>query len=42
MLSPDSKVKNPHVYLSQEQVHALAAASKYPALVLVLAYCGIR
>ena len=36
------KVKKPHVYLGHEQVHALAAASKYPALVLVLAYCGIR
>jgi integrase len=36
------KVKKPHVYLSHEQVHALAIASKYPALVLVLAYCGIR
>lgn len=36
------KVKKPHVYLSHEQVHALAEASKYPALVLVLAYCGIR
>lgn len=36
------KVKKPHVYLSHEQVHVLAAASKYPALVLVLAYCGIR
>jgi integrase len=36
------KVKKPHVYLSHEQVHALASASKYPVLVLVLAYCGIR
>lgn len=36
------KVKKPHVYLSHEQVHALAVASKYPGLVLVLAYCGIR
>jgi integrase len=36
------KVKKPHVYLSHEQVHELAAASKYPGLVLVLAYCGIR
>ena len=36
------KVKKTHVYLSHEQVHALAAASKYPALVLVLAYCGLR
>lgn len=36
------KVKKPHVYLSHEQVHALAAASKHPTLVLVLAYCGLR
>lgn len=36
------KVKKTHVYLSHEQVHALAAASKHPALVLVLAYCGLR
>lgn len=36
------KIKKPHVYLSHEQVHALAAASKYPTLVLVLAYCGLR
>ncbi len=36
------KVKKPHIYLSHEQVRALAAASKYPGLVLVLAYCGIR
>lgn len=36
------KVKKPHVYLTHEQVHALAAASKYPALVLTLAYCGLR
>lgn len=36
------KLKKPHVYLSHEQVHALAAASKYPTLVLVLAYCGLR
>ncbi|WP_367645986.1 tyrosine-type recombinase/integrase [Paenarthrobacter ureafaciens] len=36
------KTKKPHVYLSHEQVHSLAAASKYPALVLVLAYCGLR
>lgn len=41
-VSLPSKVKKPHVYLSHEQVHALAAASKYPALVLVLAYCGLR
>lgn len=36
------KVKKPHVYLSHEQVHLLAAESKYPALILVLAYCGLR
>lgn len=36
------KVKKPHVYLSHDQVHEMAAASKYPGLVLVLAYCGIR
>lgn len=36
------KVKKPHVYLSHEQVHALAAESKHPGLVMVLAYCGIR
>lgn len=36
------KVRKPHIYLNHEQVHALAAASKYPALVLVLAYCGLR
>jgi integrase len=36
------KVKKPHVYLSHDQMHGLAAASKYPTLVLVLAYCGLR
>lgn len=36
------KTKKPHVYLSHEQVHDLAAASKYPALILTLAYCGLR
>ncbi|WP_026550565.1 site-specific integrase [Arthrobacter sp. Br18] len=36
------KTRKPHVYLSHEQVHELAAASKYPALVLTLAYCGLR
>ncbi|MGM9474348.1 tyrosine-type recombinase/integrase [Pseudarthrobacter sp. YS3] len=36
------KVKKPHVYLSHDQVHELAVASKYPTLVLVLAYCGLR
>ena len=32
------KVKKPHVYLSHDQMHELAAASKYPVLVMVLAY----
>ncbi|VXC38858.1 Site-specific integrase [Arthrobacter sp. 9AX] len=41
-ISLPRKVKKPHVYLSHEQVHTLAAASKYPTLVLVLAYCGLR
>lgn len=36
------KARKTPVYLSHEQVHALAAASKYPALMLTLAYCGIR
>ncbi|MHA7271608.1 tyrosine-type recombinase/integrase [Arthrobacter sp. HLT1-20] len=36
------KVKKPHTYLTHEQVHSLAMASKYPALVLTLAYCGLR
>ncbi|MFF0943721.1 tyrosine-type recombinase/integrase [Kocuria sp. CPCC 205300] len=36
------KTRKAHVYLSHEQVHAVAEASKYPALVLVLAYCGLR
>ncbi|WP_343212860.1 site-specific integrase [Arthrobacter sp. H20] len=36
------KVKKQHVYLSHEQIHRLAEESKYPTLVLVLAYCGIR
>jgi integrase len=35
-------VKKPHVYLSHDQVHELAAASKYPVLVLVRAYCELR
>ncbi|WP_394163365.1 tyrosine-type recombinase/integrase [Galactobacter valiniphilus] len=30
------------VYLSHEQVHAIAEAAKYPAVVRVLAYCGLR
>ncbi|MGP9838034.1 site-specific integrase [Arthrobacter sp. 179] len=36
------KVKKAHVYLSHEQVHELAAVSKYPLLVRTLAYCGLR
>lgn len=36
------KQRKPHVYLSHQQVHALADASRYPTLVLVLAYCGLR
>ncbi|MFJ3958900.1 hypothetical protein [Arthrobacter sp. NPDC090010] len=36
------KVKKPHVYLNHAQAHDLAGASKYPALVLLLAYCGLR
>lgn len=36
------KTRKAHVYLSHEQVHAVADASKYPALVLVLDYCGLR
>lgn len=36
------KKKKPHVFLSHEQVRDLADASKHPALVRVLAYCGLR
>ncbi|GAA4374173.1 tyrosine-type recombinase/integrase [Paeniglutamicibacter cryotolerans] len=36
------KKKKAHVFLSHEQVRDLADASKYPALVRVLAYCGLR
>lgn len=36
------KVRKAHIYLSHEQVHELAAASKYPTLILLLAYCGMR
>ncbi|KQO02841.1 integrase [Arthrobacter sp. Leaf234] len=36
------KVRKAHVYLSHEQVHELAATSKYPTLILLLAYCGLR
>ncbi|WP_246528062.1 hypothetical protein [Pseudarthrobacter albicanus] len=36
------KVKRQHIYLSHEEVHRLADESKYPTLILILAYCGIR
>lgn len=36
------KGKKEHVYLTHEQVHALAAESKHKTLVLVLAYTGLR
>lgn len=36
------KVAKAHVYLSHDQLHALAAASDRPALVLVLGYTGLR
>jgi integrase len=36
------KNRKPHVYLTHQQVHDLAGASKHPTLVLVLAYCGLR
>ena len=36
------KTKKSHIYLSHEQVHLLAAESKYETLILVLAYCGLR
>jgi integrase len=36
------KKKKPHVFLSHEQIRDLADVSKYPALVRVLAYCGLR
>lgn len=36
------KTRKAHVYLSHAQLHALAAASKHPALILVLGYCGLR
>lgn len=36
------KAKKPRVYLSHEQVHELASTAKYPALIMVLAYCGLR
>lgn len=36
------KSKKPHVFLSHEQIRDLADSSKYPALVRVLAYCGLR
>jgi integrase len=36
------KAKKAHTYLSREQVHLMAPESKYPTLVLVLAYSGLR
>lgn len=36
------KRRKAHVYLSHELVHSIAEHSKYPELVLVLAYCGLR
>lgn len=37
-----TKKKKPHVYLTHDQVHSLAEYAKYPTLILVLAYCGLR
>lgn len=36
------KTRKEHVYLTHEQLHTLAAASKRPTLVLVLGYTGLR
>lgn len=36
------KKRKRHVYLSHEVVHAIADNAKYPELLLVLAYCGLR
>lgn len=36
------KNKKPHIYLSHDEIHALAGESKYSTLILVLAYCGLR
>lgn len=36
------KTKKAHVYLTHEQVHLLAGKSAYPAIVLLLSYCGLR
>lgn len=36
------KRRKAHVYLTHSQLHALAAASKMPALALLLGYTGIR
>lgn len=36
------KSKKEHVFLSHEQVRDLADSSKYPALIRVLAHCGLR
>lgn len=36
------KTKKPHMFLSHEQIRDLADCSKYPVLIRVLAYCGLR
>lgn len=36
------KTKKAHVYLTHEEVHRLAGESAYPAIVLILSYCGLR
>lgn len=36
------KTRKPHVYLTHEQLHSLAGASKHPTLLLVLGYTGLR
>jgi integrase len=36
------KTKKSKVYLTHEQVHRLAAESKFPEIVLILSYCGLR
>lgn len=41
-VEPPRRKNKPHVYLSHDDVSRLADASKYPTLVRVLAYCGLR
>jgi len=41
-ISLPRKGQKPKVYLSHEQVRELADAAKYPTVVRVLAYCGLR